>query len=61
MRIGGVVNPKPKYPLDQLFSYLAFNMDSTLYRSYHDGWFYKQRKAAHTVDQGPVLYTADHR
>ena len=36
--------------------YLGFNVTfNTLYRSYHDGQFYGQRKPVHTVGQGSVL------
>ena len=36
--------------------YLGFNAAfNTLYRSYHDGPIYGQRKAVHTVGQGSVM------
>ena len=43
----------PAFPLD-LFIW-GFTSPSTLYRSYHDGEFYGQRKPVHTVGQGSVL------
>ena len=40
----------------QQFIYLGFKVSfNTLYRSYHDGYFYGQRKPVPTVGQGSVL------
>ena len=37
------------------FIYLGFNIASILYRSYHNRWFYGQRKPVCTFGQGSVL------
>ena len=49
------LSPPKNTPVDfYLFIWVLTSL-STLYRSYHDGQFYGQRKPVHTVGQGSVL------
>ena len=34
---------------------------STLYRSYHERWLYRQVKPVHAIGRGPVLKGSDHQ